>query len=665
MSALPSNRVYQGFWIDHSQGPVTGATITTTGDKANLVIAVLSLLVAFSGAHLWDLIAFVGYCAGTSKGTQPAFHHQRQLLARNLTSPGSFVLETLKVGWAWRKHRPWSCLALMTVLALFCSVGFMAAGIFVSSLVSSEGIQVLVQSPTCGLVSWRNESTPMQREYQQLLLNQASIYSEACYNKTGRLPQCNIFSQPAIPIVTVTEVECPFADGLCKTPSALRLGTGLLDSDSTFGINAPSAARVQMERIVTCAPIDGTGFYSSRPIPTEVVRRYENRDPFKDEYVFEWFMGLITAEDRPYNSTFFMSNYTPKVSTGYDLTPRAFYAPLGTKEFKPWHQSTFTPLLGLFRNSTYPRGDVHILAVQNDGVKFWAPSDDPIFAAHREMHVFFDDNSNLTMYRGDNPASFLGCVEQFKFCFSSPQPGASPWCTDLLGLDQAYLQAIQQSRLMRIPPEQNATLNHLFMLIPSWYWLTRTPMQVTKNSASFQLGVPNNQWQVEMFAWMDYLLAISQSSITHIAAGPGIVDEKFNVLSLKRLGDEEQALCHSQRMGAPDGYSNINFVGFILVVSVSVVIMGVNMTLVPLLKYCHRASGGRLFPRVKMWAEEGMLQIQRKAYEGMGYDNWLRGTSVEAPEGGWDGMKSVPVYDGDCRGGVMLPGLYDHPREPS
>ncbi|KAK4206346.1 hypothetical protein QBC37DRAFT_459763 [Rhypophila decipiens] len=663
MSALPPDRVYQGLWIDYSQGPVLGATITTTGAKANIVIAILSLLVAFSGAHLWDLIAFVGYCTGTSEKESPAYHQQRQFLARNLTSPGSFTLEMIKVGWAWRKSRPWSCLVMMGLLALICSAGFMAAGIFVSLVVNNVGIQVLVQSPSCGFLSWLNESTPLQREYQQRLLSQASIYSEACYNTTDRLSQCNIYNQPNIPIQAATDVECPFAD-LCKTPSALRLDTGLLVSDTTFGINAPSSSRVQMQRAVTCAPINESSFFASRPFPANILHKYENREPFKDEYVLEWFMGLITAEDRPLNSTFWMSNYTSRFSVGYDLTPRVCYALVTSTDSPKWHNSTFTPISSLFSNSTIPESaDIHILAVQNDGVRFWAPSDDPLFASHKKTYIFFDDNSNLTMYCGDRPASFLGCLEQFKFCFSAAKSSQSQdsWCTSLAGLDQAYDQALQYSQGPDsvVSAEQKATLHNLFMLTPSWYWLTRTPMQVTKSSTSFQLGVPDNQWQVEMYAWMDYLLSISQSSITHLAAGPGILEAKFDELLANVTSQEDKILCHSQKMGAPDGYSNINFLGFIIVVAASAIIMLLNMSLVPLLKYAHQVSRGRLFPRVKLWAEDGMLQAHRKAYEGMGYDNWtvekLGGEQAETE--GWIPMKSVPVYEGAGRQGAMLPSL--------
>src|ERR1700712_575737 len=102
MTALPPDRVYKGPWIDYTRGPVFGATLTTTSSRANLVIAFLSVLVTFTGSHLWDLLAFVCYCTGVSKSNRSRnlLHHQLQLLARNITSPGSYLLEASKVGWS-------------------------------------------------------------------------------------------------------------------------------------------------------------------------------------------------------------------------------------------------------------------------------------------------------------------------------------------------------------------------------------------------------------------------------------------------------------------------------------------------------------------------------------------------------------------------------------
>ena len=73
-----------------------------------------------------------------------------------------------------------------------------------------------------------------------------------------------------------------------------------------------------------------------------------------------------------------------------------------------WHNSTFTPFPEFQRSFA----DTHILAVQNNGVQFRGPNDDPIFQAHKEIRIMFDSGDFITMFRGDNPAGFLGCTEQ-------------------------------------------------------------------------------------------------------------------------------------------------------------------------------------------------------------------------------------------------------------
>lgn len=143
-------------------------------------------------------------------------------------------------------------------------------------------------------------------------------------------------------------------------------------------------------------------------------------------------------------------------------------------------------------------------------------------------------------------------------------------------------------------------------------------MQVTKNAASFQLGVPPYQWRIEMFAWMNYLLAITQSSITHLAAGPGIVGAGFDQLAEPL---DSPSHCHNQRMRAPDGYSNINVLGLTLMITLSAAVIITNSTLIPMLKCLRRHNPG-WFPRIQLWREDGMLQVLRRAYEGIGYTDW-------------------------------------------
>ena len=320
MAALPSNRVSQGFWIDYTHGPVLGATITASSSHANLVIAILSVLVTLAGSHLWDLIAFIRFWTGVSNQPRSALpHHQLQILVRNVPSPGAFLLEAASVGWSWRHHGALSSLASVAALAILCSAGFLVAGIFVSQIVSTSGQEVLVHSDSCGWVSWRNETTDRNRDYQETIFEQAITYVRTCYNQTGPVSQCNIYVKPAVPIQEMTHTGCPFP-GICMNTSAVRLDTGLVDSNDVFGINADLDLRVKMQRVFTCAPIDGDRYSTTRPIPPDFSRRWYDRDPLPGEQLLEWFLGPMTGSLGSLNATVQQSNYKVMFSTGIDLT---------------------------------------------------------------------------------------------------------------------------------------------------------------------------------------------------------------------------------------------------------------------------------------------------------------------------------------------------------
>lgn len=86
--------------------------------------------------------------------------------------------------------------------------------------------------------------------------------------------------------------------------------------------------------------------------------------------------------------------------------------------------------------------------------------------------------------------------------------------------------------------------------------------------------------------------------------------------------------------------------------------MLVDIDLVSLLKLANWVSRGGLCSEVRLWTEDGMLQVQRKAY-GIGFDKWAVRMSAAKQAGaeGWIEVKSVPVYEGGGRQGVMLPSL--------
>lgn len=231
------------------------------------------------------------------------------------------------------------------------------------------------------------------------------------------------------------------------------------------------------------------------------------------------------------------------------------------------------------------------------------------------------------MYTADKPATFLGCAEQvcvmfptfssslnsqsftlsqMRFCF------AQGGCTQLVGAGTAYVQA----RKIAPTSQQNATLRFLFFQTPNFYEAARAPMLVSRNPASFQLGIPPNQWEAEVQAWMRFLVAVTQTTITHLAAGPGIVRPDFDELAEELLA--WPGICSRQRMGAPDGYSNINVFALAVVVALSGIIILANLSVVPTLRYLHLRHG--LFPQLMTsWKEQSILYVQRRADEGAGY----------------------------------------------
>ena len=199
-------------------------------------------------------------------------------------------------------------------------------------------------------------------------------------------------------------------------------------------------------------------------------------------------------------------------------------------------------------------------------------------------------------------------LSQMRFCF------AQGGCTQLLGARSAYIQA------RRIAPtsQQNATVRYLFFQSPNFYEAPHAPMLVTRNAVSFQLGIPTNQWEAEVQNWVNFLVAVTQTTITHVAAGPGIVRMDFDQLAEPL---DWPGFCSRQRMGAPDGYSNINVLALALVVALSGIIILTNVSLVPTLTYLHRRYG--LFEQVMLsWTQDSILQVKRKSYKGAGYSKW-------------------------------------------
>lgn len=197
-----------------------------------------------------------------------------------------------------------------------------------------------------------------------------------------------------------------------------------------------------------------------------------------------------------------------------------------------------------------------------------------------------------------------------RFCF--PQGG----CTPLAGINEVY----EKGRALATTPQQEYMVHYLSLQMPTMYYTSATPMLLVNNGSPFVLDIPTDQWKKELRSWFHFNLAVLQTTITHLAAGPGVVRSDFDQL-VEPL--EWPGWCHSQRMAAPDGYSNVNVLGLILTISISSLIIAANLTIVPSFKTLSRRNVVSL-PSIKGWIQDGMLQVLRKAYEATDQIEWQR-----------------------------------------
>ena len=129
--------VYTGFWINHSQSQISGATLTLRHRDAGLLTAFLALFVAVVGRSCWRLFCFVAHSFFSAALTpQDGLYHQRQAVLRNATTEVDGLEYFVKLAWHWRRKtgRLWlRIIPLISITALMITI-FYIASIFSSQV---------------------------------------------------------------------------------------------------------------------------------------------------------------------------------------------------------------------------------------------------------------------------------------------------------------------------------------------------------------------------------------------------------------------------------------------------------------------------------------------------------------------------------------------------
>ncbi|KAF2877339.1 hypothetical protein BDV95DRAFT_143204 [Massariosphaeria phaeospora] len=607
MSELDSRFVKRGMWTDWAKGAVMGKTITTDTRTGTFLVALLAVTSSIGIAHLWNLVVFGIHQARADGHESDGLFRQQQVLLRTLPTPTSTLTDFIKLWWSWRHRSNHSFTRSLPVfaLAVFFVAATIATSLLSSFVISTTNLEVLVSSPFCGSVNGSDMSET--RSYSSSFGLNADTYAQQCY-QNGTLPTlCNIFTRPKVPF-TAERVACPFAN-LCEGGDALHLDSGLLDVSDTFGINLPSEDRVQLRRTATCAVLSLDGRTEVRPA-SELDQSVRWRPLLPGEEVLYLDYGHQTDETN-LNWTKVVHLSRSNVTWFLELVGGSLYCP-GTSD--PTFQE-FYPISELRSDDA----DTILLFATTSRAMFTHPVNDRLFAAHTPYEWYdFAQRKNVTIYFGDFPIRGIGCFQRYQYChaqragpdicsplgpYFAKNSTAAPSFPAASNLQKAVLQMIQ-------------TISRLFEI--GFTTLIQANEKRTPDGLYGQF--PDDQWVHELTLWFSVMWSQTQFGMSMFAVGPSLLDAEAEVKS--PLTAEEQQLCQMQKMKKTGGFVNINVFGLAFVLTLSAVIVMLNITLLKFLIFLSRSKHA-FSPRITRWIQDGIWQLQRRAYEAQDQGNWV------------------------------------------
>jgi hypothetical protein len=316
MSEVDDRFVKRGLWTNWSQGPIMGKTITTDARTGTILIAMLAVLVTAAGSQLWNLLTFFYHQKRAARATNipsDGLFWQQQALLRTLPSPISFAVDMVKLSFVWRKKSRALLIRCVgpAMLAILFGAATIASGIFSSLVVTTTGLEVLVDNasrlferPLVGATLWTSRIVVL------------GSYTRLCYqNSTSLSALCrNTYISPAIKFEPVI-VECPWNTSLCLSP-AISMDSGYLDVNAGLGLNLKPSDKVRFRRKTTCNVL---------PMEGHIITR--NASDYADMPSLTLFPGdrvmavrygerfnTLHAED-----TFYASEFLMNQTTGYGL----------------------------------------------------------------------------------------------------------------------------------------------------------------------------------------------------------------------------------------------------------------------------------------------------------------------------------------------------------
>jgi hypothetical protein len=255
--------------------------------------------------------------------------------------------------------------------------------------------------------------------------------------------------------------------------------------------------------------------------------------------------------------------------------------------------------------------DLVLIQISANAVGYDGPVNDPLFSAHKTI---FDGGitANRKKYTSDWPIQTMGCRQQYQYCVA--RANAPDFCTDLNALPgriQEYFAGASEAQIAAL--RLLVTSNLLFDASDA-FEQHGTEASRLLGAANFMAALPDDQWIREVVASEKFVWASMQTLVSDYAIGHAVRDPLVIESLKKNITKGERQLCGAQRMRKSGGFMNINVFGLAFIITFSFIVTALDLVLLKFLIFLRRFRRA-LAPRIDRWIQDGVFQLQRRAYE--------------------------------------------------
>ena len=253
-----------------------------------------------------------------------------------------------------------------------------------------------------------------------------------------------------------------------------------------------------------------------------------------------------------------------------------------------------------------------------------SPVLDPWFEATTvSLSLVQDDGTNQTWYSADHYVDALACTDQYQIC--NPVKGK---CTPLTGFN------LIKASLYDFPMN-SAQLVTVLRLWDNLQYIGTYNSAASRGAAALRasetvfqtdnVGLPDDQWHIEMSNWFAISLAKLQQLTVDYAAGYSDLPDHVSVIPPEYK--EQETMCANQIIRSATGTISFSILGVAIILVLGSILIFISLVIDTLVGFLRRKLRWKSHKSLQ-WILDEKLQLQRMAFEGAGHGAWEGGAAA-------------------------------------